>query len=135
MASCFTLLNTQYFNDIISQINNVEDAVSLQNLVNTVYADISLLESTMTGQLDLLAPIGALLTPPTNPAAVITWIENLITGVLTPMYKPYLTQVAQLAALPAEIAAMTAAIESVAESKFPTITITIPSINPKFCTI
>jgi len=139
MAACFQLLNVDYFNNLISEINSAMTPEQLQEIVNSAFNDISTLESTMTGQLALLAPINALLTiPATNPAAIVTWITSLITDVLTPMYQPYITMTAQIAALIVQIAELTAAIESAQLSlstNFPDISIDIPAINPNFCTL
>jgi len=68
-----------------------------------------------------------LLTAPTNPTAVITWVADFITDYLTPQLASYATYVAQLAALETEIAAVLAAIES-AQAKFASCSITVPSL-------
>lgn len=127
MTACFPLLNSQYFDNLVLSVNAAQTEAELQALVNTVYADLSLIESTITSQLAFLAPINALLTVPgANFGDIITWITGVI-GVLTQMYAPFITMTAQLAALPADIASLSAAIASAAASKG--FTITIPSVS------
>jgi hypothetical protein len=130
MPPCFPLINLQFFSNLESEINGAVSAEELQSLINRVFGEISVLESTLTSQLAFLGPIEALLTSPaSNPGAIVTWITTLITDFLTPILKPVIVMTAQLAELPIQIAALTAAIESVAASKFPAISITIPPIS------
>jgi hypothetical protein len=133
MAKCYNLLNSAVFNALGIQIQNCSTQNELQTLVNTVFQDISTLESTMNSQLNYLAPIAALLTPPTSPTDAVTWITSYITDVLTPMYQPYITQTAQLAALAIQVSNLTTLINTVASQK--NFTITIPPINPTYCTL
>lgn len=139
MTACFTLLNDDYFNNLILQINSAVTPDELQSIVNQAFADIQTLESTITSQLAYLEPISALLTAPgANLTAIVTWITTFITTVLTPIYKPYITMTAQLISLATQIAKLTAAIESAQASlsiNFPNISINIPAINPNFCTL
>lgn len=124
---CFDLLNLEYFTNLTLQINATESEIGLQVLVNTVFADLSVLESTITSQLAFLAPINVLLTPPgANFSDIINWITGMI-GVLTLMYQPFITMTAQLPALTIQIAALTAAIEAQATLKG--FSITIPTIS------
>ena len=139
MTACFEILNDDYFNNLILQIDAAITPEELQAIVNQAFADLQTLESTITSQLSYLEPIEALLTAPSaNLAAIVTWITSFITEVLTPIYKPYITMTAQLAALATQIAELTAAIKSAEASlavEFPSISITIPTINPDFCTL
>ena len=129
LPQCFPLINTDLFANLSLQINAAETPEALQNLVNEAFQQLSLIESTLTSQLAFLGPVDALITPPgANPTAIVTWITSLINDFLTPMLKPLITMAAQLAALPAEIALLTAAIESAA-LKFPGVTITIPPVT------
>jgi len=132
LPACFPLINANYFNNIETQIGVVVSAAELQALTNRVMAELSLLESTLTSQLSFLAPINALLTAPAaNLGAIVAWITNMIV-VLEEMYKPYVNIVAELAALPAIIAALVAAIEAAALRL--NVTITIPSVGV-ICTL
>jgi hypothetical protein len=143
LPKCFNLLNDDYFNNLISSLTAVGDAIppnaslaelqaiaaDLQSTVDSVYGDISLLESTITSQIALLGPIAALLTAPgANPTAIVTWITSFITDFLTPYVIPFTTYASQLTALGVQVAALTAAIENLAATKLPGITITIPPI-------
>jgi hypothetical protein len=129
LPKCFELLNTDYFAKLQLRIGGVRSADELQALINEVYADISLQESTITSQIALLAPILELLTAPTDLASALTWAGKLITALIDPIVLPYATLTAQLAALADQVADIEAAIEAVRSLKFPTISITIPEIT------
>ena len=143
LPSCFSLLNLDYFNNILAQINALSGSIppnatlaeltaiaaELQSTIDDIYADISLLESTITSQIALLGPLVALLTAPTNLGEIVTWLSSFVTDFLTPYLKPYETYAAQLIALNAQVAILTAAIEELASTKLPGITITIPPIT------
>jgi len=135
MASCFSLLSPNFFTNLQNQLNGAESPEELQSIINKIFADLSLMESTMTGQIDLLGPIAALLTAPISPTQAVTWIGNFINDFLQPIYIPYAKQIAQLAALASEISTLTSAINSIASTKFPGISFTIPTVNPNFCAI
>lgn len=129
LPTCFSLLNLAWFENITVQFNNVQTATELQDLVNSAYAEISLLESNIVSQEALLNPVLALLTAPTDLAEVLTWIPNFITSFLTPYLNPSITMPLQIAEIAAQVADLTAAINAVAALKFPGITITIPPIT------
>lgn len=134
MAKCFDILNLDYFINVKLQFEACETAEELQALVNEVYAQVALLNSTLQAQVDALAPLLSLLTAPTNPAEVITWITNFIGGPLTLMLKPSVVLDLQVTGVLAQVAEMTALILEIQSLKFPTFTITIPSVAP-FCTL
>lgn len=131
MADCFPLINTAFFTNLIPSINAAATEEELQALVNKYSADLSQLEGTLTSQLAFMAPLLAVLTPPTDLGELVTWAGKIIT-VFTNMYKPFVVMTAQLAALPAEIATLTAAVEAAAEGKG--FHIDIPPIAPS-CTL
>lgn len=131
---CFDILSTIQQDNINSQIAAVRTPEELQSLIDKIYGDIALFQSTIQSELTALAGIEALLTIPLNPGQAVTWVENFITGFLTPYYKNYITLGLQVAQVAANVAAMTALVEEIASTKFPGITITIPSIDP-FCSL
>ena len=119
MTSCFQLINLEYFENIIVQINNIGTAEELQALVNQLYAQISLMESTLTAQLDLVLPLELLVEPPTNLSSVINFITAFQNDFIRPLMVPIVSIQAQLVAIPAQMVEVAAAITAVAESKFP----------------
>jgi hypothetical protein len=125
MTACFTLLNADYFSNLVTQINESGTEAQLQTLVTKVYGDLSMLVSTMTGQIGLLAP---LLTAPTDLPSVITWITSLIES----FAKPSANLALSLAAITTQVATLTAAIEAVATARG--WSITVPSVGV-ICTI
>lgn len=132
LPPCSPAFSTAYFSNIIAQINalgssNYSEASELQSLINQVFGDLSVLQSTMTSQLAVLEPLLALVSAPANPAEVITWIGNFITGFLTPYIIPYTTLTSQLGILTSEVASLTSAIEAVASGKG--WSITIPAVT------
>jgi trimeric autotransporter adhesin len=122
-------LNASYFAALTAQINAASSCAELQAITNTLIAGLNAYLATITSQTATLAPVLALLTPPDNPTAVITWVEDYISLYLTPMLAPYATYITQLAELAIQIASLTAAIES-AEARFSACTITIPAVTP-----
>ena len=126
---CTTLLNTNYFSNVQKQVKNASTPSELQKIINQVYSDISLLESGMQSQVDLLGPLAALVNPPTNPSQVISWISNFITGFIEPYVKPLAILPLQIAELNAQAAELTAVINEVQNAKFPNVTITVPTIE------
>ena len=130
LPPCFPILNLEYFTNIQDQISafEVADAAAFQDLVNEVFGQLSLLESTIQSQITFLEPINLLLTPPgIDPSAIVTWITSFINDVLTPLVKPYITATEQLAALAIAIENLTISIEA-AEIRLG-ISIEIPTIS------
>ena len=128
LPSCFNLLNLAYFENLLNNMSGVATENELQDLVNTVYNDLSTLQSTITSQVTYIDAMLALLTPPTvNLSEVVTWITSYITNVLTPLTTPYANMVAQLSALTTQVAAIQAKIEEIESLKG--WTITIPSYS------
>ena len=132
MAACFTLLPSGWFTQLQARISAAQSAAEVQAIVNEAFATIALLQSTIASQLSFLEPIEALLTPPTTPTALITWVGSFITGFLTPYLKPLVNLAAQATALEAEVTTLTAAIAA-AEARLAA-EITIPSAGA-FCTL
>src|SRR5471030_549328 len=94
LPKCFDLLNIKFFDNISVHVEARETIEELQALVDTVFTDISMLESTLTSQIPLLEPLNALLTiPAVNPAAMVAWITTFINDFLNPILKPYVTAV------------------------------------------
>lgn len=128
LPSCFDILNESYFTNLVLSINAATTETELQILVDKVYADIAMLNSTIESQITLLGPIAALLSPPSASfGSIISWITSMIT-VLTQLYKPFFTYAAQLTALTSAVATLTIAINDAASLKG--FSITIPSIAP-----
>jgi hypothetical protein len=121
-------LNTAYFTALTDSINEAGSCAELQELITSAFASLGAVTDAITAEFAAVEPWLALLTPPTTPQAVITWVEKLITSYLTPLVKPAVTMVAQLTELTAQIAALTAAISS-AEAKFTSCSISVPTIS------
>jgi hypothetical protein len=123
-----TALNSEFFTDLIAQINAIDLCADLQVVVNEAFASLSAVKAAIEAEIASLDPILALLTAPgANLGAIVTWIEGLITHVLTPYTIPIATYTAQLAQLASQIAAVIAAVEAAA-ARIVNCTITIPSI-------
>lgn len=135
MTSCFQLISPTYFVDMTAQIDSIETAADLQALVDNLYPQLSLTLSTMTAQIALLAPMAVLANPVTNLAGALTFISHLQSTLIAPLVIPSVEMPLQIAAITAQITTMTAAIEALASTKFPGVTITIPPIDTSICTI
>ena len=129
LPKCFDILNDGYFANMQDALHATGNPVQFQQLINDIFADLSLLISTITSQIEALGPIAALLQAPTDLAAVISWINDLINSVLGPYIIAYAKLVAQVAAITQMVADIQATIESIKDLKFPDIDIEIPSIT------
>ena len=123
------LVNTQYFQSLIDEVNSCPSCAQLQTLALDSLTAIGQQQDAVLEQQALLAPMVALLTPPTSPAAAVTWIQNFITDYLDPQLKPAVNYVAQTTALVAQVTELTAAITNAA-AKFESCTVTIPPLPP-----
>jgi len=121
-------INLDYFANLTAQIDGALGCQQLQGIVDDAFSALQDQVDDVTAQITALAPILALLEAPANPAAVITWIGNFITGFLTPYVIPYTTLAAQITGLTAQIAALTTAITNASEN-IPGCEIIIPPIT------
>lgn len=122
-------VNPQYYTAMTDRVNNAKSCSELQTLATQLINSLNAEGAAISAQLALLVPISALLNPPDTPSAAITWIENFITGVLQPMYKPWETYVAQIAARTVAIEALMASIAAKAAS-FTSCEVTPPAVVP-----
>ena len=109
------LINNQYYDSIIEKINNCTTCEDLQEATAGALSVIQAEQKAIQDQLTALAPILALLDPPTSPSSVITWVTDFITSYLTPMVKPSLNYSLQLAQIAQKTAELTSAINSASE--------------------
>jgi hypothetical protein len=121
-------LNPHYFDDLIDQINRISLCAELQEVVNTVMADLQAEKNAIEAQIEALLPIAELLSLPTDLGSVISWIGNLVNSVIKPIYQPYLTYAEQLIAFATQIARLISAIEAAA-ARLESCSITIPVIT------
>ncbi|MRW88875.1 hypothetical protein GJ699_02635 [Duganella sp. FT80W] len=113
------LLNLDHFTNLTKSINAVASCDELRVLAADALASIAAVEAGIQAELAAIAPILALLQPPgANLGAIVTWLTNYISHVLTPLVKPNITFAAQLTQIAAQIAELTAAIQS-ASVRFP----------------
>lgn len=127
-------INIDYINSLIDKINASNNCEDLQANIDFVMERLNKQMQSLADQLAKASGIAALLEVPTNPVSAVLWIKNFIENVLQPMYQPYLTAIAQIAALANAIQD----IINVINLKLSTIqscsisipTIDIPSIEP-----
>lgn len=121
------IINTQYFQSLIDEINSCPSCSQLQTLATDSLTAIAQQQDAVIEQQALLEPMLSLLTAPTNPTAAVTWIQNFITNYLDPQLKPAVNYVEQTTALIAQVTELTTAITDAA-SKFESCSITIPPL-------
>lgn len=122
-----SIINTEYFDNLIQSVENVQTCEELQKIASDAMATIGAVNGAITEEMAKLAPILALLTAPgANLTQIVTWITSLINGVLRPMYEPYITYQAQIVALTAKVAQLTSAIND-AKSRIPHCSFTTPT--------
>lgn len=120
------MINVQYINNLTAQVNAVSSCAALQAVADLAVAAINAQLASLEARIIAMEPALALITPPTNPTEVITWIENYITLVLGPQLASVAIMQAQVIQLTAALAALTAAIISKASS-FTSCSISIPT--------
>ena len=106
--------NPDFITNLTEQINGISICSELQELSDEVMQEIKFQLSGINLELDKLLPIHALLSPPTDLGSILSWINNLISSVITPLYKPYLTYIQQLTSLASELSTLVSAIEAAA---------------------
>ena len=116
------------FASYTAAIGQVETCAQLQDIVDRATATFIAQNNSLTAQMALLAPIAGLLTAPTNPSEVITFLGSFITDVLTPQYNAYLKMVTQAATLASDYATLTTAIGNAATRIGGGCSITVPPI-------
>ena len=125
-----SVLNTEYFNNIISQFGAVQNCAVLQAEVDQIWAGLQSQVNDINAQVAVLLPIISLLTAPgLDLGAIVTWITNFISAFLTPYAIPYTNYATQLTALIAQIATLTTAVNDAAARIGGSCTITIPPIT------
>lgn len=120
--------NKAYFDALTIRINAITDCSELQAAVNDAFGAIQAQSDAITAQMATIAPMLALLKPPTSLAAIISWLSTFITSFLTPYLKPYITYAVQVAELAAAIAALTEAVRH-ASLHITTCTISVPTVT------
>jgi hypothetical protein len=134
LAACFKLINTDFFGNFTLQIQRCEDPLQLQQIINDFFAELSTLEGVLEGELLYLLNAQGLLTIPTSPTDVLTWVSSYITNVLTPFLKPIVTITAQVAQIASLVETAESAIQEVINAKFPDASILIPTVTIS-CTV
>lgn len=123
-------VNTEYFEGLQRSIEGCASCEQLQEVVTESFASVTATMESMTAQLAVLEPLLALLEPPAaNPAQIVTWITDFITGYLTPQFKPAINLPIQLAAIAAQMAALPPIIEA-KMAQFPSCSVPIPPLPP-----
>lgn len=122
------IFNQAYFDAIISRIEQATSCEDLQRASAEAYASVQAQSDAIASQLAALAPLQALLKPPTNLGSLITWVTSFITAFLTPYLKPLVVYAAQMAQLAAAVEALGSAIQSAA-GNMTSCSVTPPSVT------
>lgn len=120
-------LDTDYFVALTARINAINVCADLQVAVDDVMASIQAEKDAIEAQLEALAPILALLNPPSLDE-IVSWVANFITAVLGPIYLPYAKYGEELAQLATQITSLVTAIENAA-ARIESCSITVPPIT------
>jgi hypothetical protein len=123
-----SLIDTAYFDSLTAQINAINVCSELQAVVNEAFSTLQNEKNAIEAQIEALLPALALLELPTDLGSVISWIGNLVTGLINPIVLPYTNYAAQLIAQAEAIANLVTAIENAA-SRIESCSITVPPIT------
>ena len=122
-------INNSYFQSIIDDINSCTSCDQLQKAATDYIESLVNQQTAIEEQQASLAPALALLTAPTTPTAVITWITNYINDYLAPQLQPSVNYQTQLSETYAQTIELLSAIANAA-SKFTSCNIDLPPVPP-----
>lgn len=123
-------INLEYFEGLKKSIEGCASCEQLQEVTAQTFASVTATMDSMTAQLAQLQPLLALLEPPSaNPAQIVTWITDFISGYLTPQLKPVISLPIQFAAITAQMAELPAIIAAKA-AQFESCSVPIPPLPP-----
>lgn len=110
------LIAEQYIDALIARINAALNLSDLQQAVEDGVQPITGQLEVIAWEIQMLAPLLALLNPPTiDPTKIVTWITDFIAAQIAPQVAAYHKHVAQLAALTAKVAQIESAVERARE--------------------
>lgn len=121
-----SIINLSQYDKLTDRVKAASGCEELQKISTEILASLNAENDAITAQLDKLAPIAALLSPPSTPDDIIDWITGLIDGVLRPLYAPALTYPAQVTARTAKIAELVNEINN-KSNEFTNCSITLPT--------
>jgi hypothetical protein len=99
-----TLINTAQIQALIDKINTATNTDDLEAYAQEALAPIENQIAWIRYYIELLAPLLALLNPPTiDPAKIVTWITEFITAQIAPQVEAYGHYVEQLATITAKL--------------------------------
>lgn len=113
-----SIVNTSKFDSTIKQLENASNCAELRELAADALAQLSAQQQAITSQLAQVQPLLNLLSAPTSPTGVVTWVKDFIEDYLTPQFKPALAYPTQLAQLAQQISSLQSTISRVS-AKFP----------------
>jgi len=113
-----SIINTDQFDSTIKQIENAANCEELRELAANALEQLSAQQQAITDQLAKVQPLLALLSVPSSPDAVVTWVKDFIEDYLTPQFKPAISYPTQLAQIAQQISNLQSAISSVS-GRFP----------------
>ena len=110
------IFDTAYIDSLTKQVEGISVCSELQDFIDDAIGDLKKQLSAVEDQIKALEPIAELLE---NPAAelpkIVSWIGNLIEGVLKPMYQPVITMATQIEQTAEAITKLEAAVATKAE--------------------
>lgn len=121
-----SIINTSQYESMTERVESVKSCEQLQQVGAEIIASLNAETAAITAQFDKVAPLLALLEAPTDPSAVIDWIQGLIENLITPLALPAITFPAQIAARTVAITDLIDAINKKA-SEFQECSITLPT--------
>jgi len=98
-----SIINQEYYDNLLTQIDNVSSCAELQATASIVIKTMQDQLAVIEEQLAKVNPILELLSAPTTPDEVIDWIKGLIDNVIKPLAAPALTYQSQTAFLVIQI--------------------------------
>lgn len=110
------IVNTDYYDNIVAQIEAIPDCVTLQAQADKIIASLQEQLQAAQDQLAKVQPVLSLLDPPTSPDDVIDWINGLIESVIKPLAAPTTIYQIQIAEMVIGISRIVNALQNKADS-------------------
>lgn len=110
------LINISQYTALADKVESASSCKELQEIATKILTSLEAENAAIQDQIDKLAPIAALLTPPDDPSEVVTWISDFITGFLQPLAAPAITYPTQVVARTAAIANLISTINKKSQS-------------------
>lgn len=110
------IIDLEYFRNIRKAIDGVDTCAQLRELAEEITKAIADAQAAINAELAKLAPVLELLQlPGANLGQIVSYLQKLVDGLITPIIKPTIVYAQQLAAMLSELSAIASSIDAAAQ--------------------